>query len=217
MLIYKCIENEKVLVTFLIFTLLVITFSTVYAVSQLSITTEKEVYSYGDFLNFTIKVSEVTGDIAILHIIDQDGKRSSAIPIEIIDFNTLVPSPFPFEKTIYPIGKYFLEIQYSGSFDSTEFELIDSGNIVIPQWIKEISNYWYNDIISDSEFVDAIEFLIKENIIVIPINEDQTSTDEVRIPDWIKISTGWWIDGEISDTEYASALEYLIKAGIILV
>jgi hypothetical protein len=201
----------------LISTLLIPIFSTANAVPQISIITEKEIYSYGDFLSFTIQVSEVTGEIAILHIVDEAGKRSSAIPIEVADFNTMVPSPFPFESTIYPVGKYFLEIQYSGSFDSVEFELIDSGNIVIPLWIKEISNFWVNNMISDSKFVDGIEFLINEDIIVIPNNELHESTGEVRIPSWVKLSTGWWIDGGITDKEYAASLEYLIKMEIILI
>ena len=88
---------------------------------------------------------------------------------------------------------------------------------MIPLWIKEISKYWYNGAISDIEFADGIGFLIKEEIIIVPQTESQTTTNEVTIPDWVKKSTGWWIDGIVSDREYAAALEYLIKAGIIVV
>lgn len=188
----------------------------VNAVSSIDIYTEKQVYSYGDTLTFTIQVSEVTGDDAILHIIDESGKTSSAIPIAIKDLKTVIPSPYPFEVTVYPQGKYTLQIEYSGNTDSVEFELSDSGKIVIPVWIREFSKYWYNGEISDREFANAIEFLIKEGIVVVPQSQSQV-TDEVKIPEWIKSSTGWWIDGIISDSEYASSIEYLIKVGIIVV
>ena len=191
--------------------------SLVSATPTVSIFTEKEIYSYGDFLTFTIEVSEITGELAILHIIDESGKSSSDIPIPITESKTVIPSPFAFESSVYPLGMYTLEIQYSGSSSMTEFELIDSGKIVIPLWIKELSKYWFSGAISDVEFAQGIEFLIKERIIVIPQTQSQETSGEVKIPEWVKTSTGWWIDRKISDKEFASSLEYLIKKGIILV
>jgi len=188
-----------------------------YYSGTLSITTEKEIYSYGDFLTFTIKVTEITGGEAILHIIDELGKSSSAIPIPITEFETIVPSPFPFESEVYPLGVYTMDLQYSGLGTSTKFELIDSGNLVIPFWVKELSKYWYNGATSDVEFAQSIEFLIKENIIVVNQTKSQVTSNEVKIPKWVKTSTGWWIDGEISDEEFAASIEYLIKVGIIVV
>lgn len=197
---------------------MILSFNTnVFASQSIEIFAEKEVYSYGDFLTFTIEVSEVTGELAILYIIDEAGKKSSPIPIEISKLKTVVPSPFPFEAEVYPLGKYTLEIEYSGSSDTTEFELIDSGKIVIPSWVREFSKYWYNEEITDVEFANAIEFLIKEEIITVPHFESQENRNDVTIPTWIKISTGWWIDRMISDGEYAASIEYLIKVGIIVV
>lgn len=189
---------------------------TVYAVPTVSIHPEKKTYSYGDRLSFTVEVSEVTGELAFLHIIDESGKSSSAIPISITELKTVVPSPYQFESAIFPQGKYTLQIEYSGIMDSTEIELIDSGNIVIPFWIKDFAKYWYNGEISDNEFAKGIEFLIKENIIIVPESQSQDTTKTVKIPSWIKTSTGWWIEEKISDTEFAKSIEYLIKVGIII-
>ena len=217
MLVFNLCKKKKLFGIFFICAL----FSPGLAIAQnqptVSIYTEKEIFSYGDFLTFTIEVSEVTEKFAILYIIDDAGGKSSAIPIEILDLKTVIPSPFPFEAEVYPLGKYTLEVQYSGSITTTEFELIDSGNIVIPSWVREFAKYWYNGAISDLEFANAIEFLIKEEIIVIPNSENQTNMNGVTIPKWIKASTGWWIDRIISDKEYASSLEYLIKNGIVVV
>jgi len=202
---------------FMMFSMMIASTSVVYATPTVSIYTEKEIYSYGDFLSFTIEVSEITGESAILYIIDKSGIKSSAIPIPVTELKTKVPSPFPFESNVYPLGMYTLEIQYSGSSSMTEFELIDSGNIVIPLWIREFAKYWYNGAITDVEFSNGIGFLIKEGIIVVPETQNQKTSDEVIIPEWVKASAGWWIDRQISDLEFAKGIEFLIKEGIIVV
>jgi len=201
----------------MMFSMMISSISVVYATPTVSIYTEKEIYSYGEFLTFTIQVSEITGESAILYIIDESGKKSSAIPIPITELKTEVPSPFPFESNVYPLGMYTLEIQYSGNSSMTEFELIDSGNIVIPLWIRELAKYWYNGAITDVEFSNGIGFLIKEGIIVVPETQTQKTSDEVKIPEWFKDSIGWWIDRQISDVEFAQGIEFLIKEGIIVV
>ena len=201
----------------MMFSMTISSISVVYAVPTVSTYTEKEIYSYGDFLTFTIEVSEITGEPAILYIIDESGKKSSAIPIPITELKTQIPSPFPFESNVYPLGMYTLEIEYSGSLSVTEFELIDSGKIVIPLWIREFAKYWYNGDITDVEFSNGIGFLIKEGIIVVPETQSQETSNEVVIPEWIKASTGWWIDRQISDTEFAKGIEFLIKEGIIVI
>lgn len=190
--------------------------STIYAAPTVNIQPEKKIYNYGDKLSFTIEVSEITGELAFLHIIDELGQSSSAIPLSITELKTVVPSPYQFESTIYPQGKYTLQIEYSGTMASTEIELIDSGKVVIPFWIKDFAKYWYNGEISDKEFAKGIEFLIKENIIVVPESKSQDATNSVKIPSWVKTSTGWWIEEKISDTEFSKSIEYLIKIGTII-
>ena len=50
----------------------------------------------------------------------------------------------------------------------------------VPDWVKNTAGWWADDKISETEFVNAIEFLVKENII--QVNVAQTSeTFRVRI------------------------------------
>ncbi len=198
---------------FVMFSLMMSSTSVVYAAPTVSIYTEKEVYSYGDFLTFTIEVSEITEDIAILHIIDESGKSSSAIPRPITELKTVVPSPFPFESEVYPLGTYTLEIQYSDNTDTTEFELIDSGKFLLPIGTKQVAVAWIEGDISDTFFM---KFLIGQNPTLFS-TEQNSEPENVKIPHWVKATTGWWIDEKISDKEFATALEYLIKVGIIVV
>ena len=34
----------------------------------------------------------------------------------------------------------------------------------VPDWVKNTAGWWADDIISETEFVNAMEFLVKENI-----------------------------------------------------
>jgi len=89
---------------------------------------------------------------------------------------------------------------------------------IIPSWIKEQGKWWTEGSISDNEFINAIQYMIKERIIVIPpVESGDTSGSPNDIPDWIKNTVNWWSLGEISDQELVGALQYLIRQGIIVV
>jgi len=38
---------------------------------------------------------------------------------------------------------------------------------LIPNWIKNIAGFWVNDQVSDAEFIDALQFLIDDGILVV--------------------------------------------------
>ena len=59
----------------------------------------------------------------------------------------------------------------------------------VPDWVKNTAGWWATDIISETEFVNAIEFLVKKNII--QINVSQTS-ETSQLPDWLVNNAGWW-------------------------
>jgi hypothetical protein len=88
----------------------------------------------------------------------------------------------------------------------------DSQNI--PQWIKNNSAWWSNGTITDSDFLNGIEFLIQNNIIIIEqIIPTSSSTEE--IPLWVRNNAKWWSSGLISDNDFVLGIKYLIEAGII--
>ncbi len=188
-----------------------------FAAPNVTIQLEKDIYSYGEKLFYTIEVSEVTGELATIHIRDEQGKDSSGVPIPISELKTPVPSMFPFESEIFPVGKYFIEVEYSGATASAEFELIDAGNIVIPFWIKQVAYFWVSGQISDETFADAIEFLIQNEIIVVPDTQTESTAENIQIPTWIRTNAVWWLEEKITDTDFALGIQHLIKVGIIVV
>ena len=88
---------------------------------------------------------------------------------------------------------------------------------VIPSWIKNNAGWWADDQIPDSAFLQGIQFLIKEGIMVIPSTETTGSSSSQEVPAWIKNNAGWWADGQIDDDSFVSGIQYLVKAGIIQV
>ena len=86
---------------------------------------------------------------------------------------------------------------------------------IVPDWVKNTAGWWATDAISETEFVNAIEFLVNENIIQVSVS--QTSETSQGVPDWVKNTAGWWTDDKISEAEFVNAIEYLIKHGIITV
>ena len=193
------------------------TLPNVYAIPSVEIVMEKTTYNYCEKLFYTIKVSEITGDPAILHITDQAGKASSAIPIPISNLETPIPSVMPFEAEIFPPGRYFLDVEYSGAEDTISFDLLDSENVCISTVMKQFAFSWLNNQISDGFFIDAINKFVDKKIINIPNNFSEKNLQDIHIPTWVKNTVSWWLDDKISDGEAANAIQYLINKEIIVI
>jgi len=83
----------------------------------------------------------------------------------------------------------------------------------VPEWVKNTAGWWSDDAISETEFVNAIKFLVMENIIQVEILESTETSSTV--PEWVKNTAGWWSDDAISETEFVNAISHLIKIGVI--
>jgi len=109
------------------------------------------------------------------------------------------------------------------------FSLIGSGIFVpnssaqdaqIPDWIKDVAGWWASGVISETEFLTGIEYLVNNNIILInfvPCNDEIQSQygDTKSVPDWIKNNANWWSENLIDDTDFINGLQYLIEYKII--
>ena len=88
----------------------------------------------------------------------------------------------------------------------------------IPSWIKTSAGWWATEQIDDATFVSALQYLIQNQILIVPPTEtDNTndSTSDIEIPSWIKTSAGWWATEQIDDQAFILGIQYLIKEGII--
>ena len=87
----------------------------------------------------------------------------------------------------------------------------------VPDWVKNTAGWWATDQIDDSSFLQGIQFLIKEGIMLVPSTEISGSSDTQDVPAWIKNTAGWWADDKISEVEFVNAIQYLVKVGIIII
>jgi hypothetical protein len=177
---------------------------------SLAVQTSKSTYNYGDYLSVTISVSSVTAKEAILHIIDSEGIKSSAIPVQITKQNTTITTPVPFSSEIFREGKYQIQVEYDGMKSSAPFQLVDSGNIVMPFGSNVIVPQWIDGAISDTMF---FKFLVEKDAIKLP--EGQKLGDKTEIPDWYKTNGKWWVERKITDSEFVGGLQYLVNQKII--
>ena len=86
----------------------------------------------------------------------------------------------------------------------------------IPDWVRNNAGWWAEGLIGDSDFVSGIQFLIKNDIMVIPETTPTSQSDE-GIPDWVKNNAGWWAEGLIGDSDFVSGIQFLIKNGVIAI
>ena len=92
----------------------------------------------------------------------------------------------------------------------------NSNSFKIPSWIKNNAGWWADGTIDDNSFVQGIEFLVKEGIIVVD-STSQDNEESKEIPTWIKNNAGWWADGIIDDSTFITGIEFLVKEGLISV
>ena len=192
-------------------------FPNAFAENMVHIQMEKTTFSYGEKLFYIIEVSEVTGDSAIIHIRDDMGQGSSAIPIQISELKTPILSPFAFDKDVFATGKYYIDIEYAGSKDTVEFNLIDSGKIALPFWMRQVAYGWMNDDISGGALIDAIERTIDSDNWDIVKENNKDYLNSTHVPNWVKTITGWWLEDKITDDDFAKSIQYLIKIKAITI
>jgi len=93
---------------------------------------------------------------------------------------------------------------------------VNPPDVIIPSWIKDVAGFWCGDEIDDSSFIEAIQYLINNDVIIVPTTASSGYGSQ-EIPSWIQSNACWWSQGLISNSDFASGLQYLIGQGIIRV
>ena len=123
--------------------------------------------------------------------------------------------------------------EITGRIHSSTFvldvEVSETTETAIPAWIKNNAGWWATDQIDDSSFLQGIQYLIQEGIMIIPPTESSDDSDAIpdagqraqaldqRVPAWIKNNAGWWATDQIDDSSFLQGIQYLVQKGIIVV
>ena len=181
-------------------------------VQDVKIILASEIFHFGDKLDYTIIVSEVTGEDATIYITDSTDIRSLLYTLHILQEETHVVAPIGFDSIIWNEGKYSLELEYSGASHKADFTIIDDGSVGIPYWINDLAKLWLTTQTPDKEYAKAIQYLIEQEIL-----EDPKSDGDLYIPHWFRYTTAWWASGQISDMTYTYAIQFLLDEKFMIV
>jgi len=158
----------------------------------------------------------------IVDATDSNGARVTYDVLAIDDTDQIVrPFCIPSSGSIFRIGDTKVTCTASDSAGNSASPVsfivtVNAPGILIPDWIKEVAAFWCDDKIDDSSFIEGIQYLIDNDIILVPSTSSGTGGSQT-IPSWIKNNACWWSQGLISDEDFASGLQYLIGQGIIRV
>ncbi len=105
-------------------------------------------------------------------------------------------------------------ISGTNMINSDSSSIKSQSSISIPTWVKNTAKSWSQGDIQDSEFTNAIQYLISKGVMNIPHGTSGASSSQ-PIPAWIKHSTGMWASGQTTDNEFVQSIQWLITKGII--
>ena len=94
---------------------------------------------------------------------------------------------------------------------------ITRGEFTVPNWVKNTAGWWALDQISDSAFLQGMQYLINEGIMVVEIPTEIDSEAAEEVPGWVKNTAGWWAEDKIHDITFVAGIKYLIGKGIMVV
>ena len=132
--------------------------------------------------------------------------------VESIGNNVVVGAPFD-TTGVAKTGSIFI-FYASDESPYVHDRVTTMETFAIPSWVKNTSDWWSKDAISDAEFIDAIQYMITKGLIVVSQVEFNENAPQ-DIPDWIKINAGWWTQDKISDIEFLNGIEFLIENGML--
>jgi len=75
----------------------------------------------------------------------------------------------------------------------------------IPNWVRNNASWWSEGLISDSDYVSGIQYLMQEGLL-------STNTIPDEFPSHLKTDSKSWAEGKISDKEYLLILENWIES-----
>ncbi|MCH8086078.1 MAG: HYR domain-containing protein, partial [Thaumarchaeota archaeon] len=157
----------------------------------------------------------------LLSINNPDGLNVEFIVKAIDNVDQIItPTCSPSSGSFFPIGETTVEctaIDSAGNTSDKSFTVtVELKDFDVPIWVKDVAGFWCNDEIDNGAFIQALQYLVTTEVIVIPTTE--SSSEETQdIPDWIKNNACWWSQGIITDGDFVNAIQYLISKGIVSV
>ena len=122
-------------------------------------------------------------------------------------------------QTIFKIGKTTVRCyakDAAGNEARASFEVTVGDNFVkIPNWIKNLTQYWLNQQMSNEEYTTTLKYLMEQKIVHVPYSKQTTDATASDVPIWIKTNSQKWIDGTMSSDEFSIGVQWMLERGLI--
>jgi len=119
----------------------------------------------------------------------------------------------PDNKIIKNYKKIIDEINIKYRHVPTEKTLPNTikNNGEVPIWVKSVVSLWGVEKIADKDFLNILEYLIKNDIIKIPKENLFENTKELKMLSWVRGNLNAWSQEEVSDSEFFKNMNWLIE------
>jgi len=81
----------------------------------------------------------------------------------------------------------------------------------IPNWIKDMTNWWTLEKITDDNFLKSLEYMIENKIIIIPEKQSFEKNKELKMLSWTRNNLNMWSQDESSSEEFFKNIHWLIE------
>jgi hypothetical protein len=175
------------------------------------------------YVRYIYSISDSTGKTLVTNLGEDPAKIGifSTEGIDVQEFKFPKEGSYKVSLGIISHGLDEETTYYTQSPSSTTITIGKGGSTptpsyTIPSWIKTNAKFWSDGKITDKDFVNGIQYLIKQKIIKIPSTQKE-GTASSTIPAWVKDAAKFWADGQTTDADFVNGIQYLIKTGIIKV
>jgi len=131
----------------------------------------------------------------------------------------IVPSCSPESGSFFDVGDTQVSCTVSDSSDNVVNKsfliTVGEASLILPSWIKDVAGFWCEDSIDDTTFLEAIQYMLQNDLIVVPGAEASGEASEGQVPSWIKNLACFWSLEQVSDEEFGNAIKYLLEEGIV--
>lgn len=185
---------------------------------MVSFTTDKTAYQYGDPIQIS---GTILPDLEKNYILSSTILNSNGMVMR--KDSTLFRGQDTFYFYVYAHGglwkpgKYKILVEIAQSIAQTDITInpvqqnqsspVQSGPH-IPGWVKNTAKWWSDGKINNSQFTQAVQYLIQQGIIKVPYFYSENISTQSLLG-WMKTSAGLWANRHMSDDEFVNVLKYL--------
>lgn len=144
-----------------------------------------------------------------------DAKTSRLARIVQLQLDFTFAKPMPKSDIIVRVGdsENFNDYRYHNIIEAVEPNK-ELSHIKMPSWVKNNAKWWSEGRISDMDFVNGLEYLIRNKIIT--VDADALDESSGQIPVWFKNNAHWWAEDLITETDFLGGIQWMMANKIIL-